>query len=254
MLRWSTPFDGIPASVVMLLWAGLLPAEAGSFDHGAWSGILARHVKEGRVDYEALLRDRGSLDEYLERVAEADLSGCAEAERKAFWINVYNARMVATVLDRWPLESVLDVGRVLGVPTLKAFREKHRLARSLRSLDDVEHGILRKSYRDARVHAALVCASASCPALAPEAYLAEALDAQLDRAMDGFLRDPTRNRIFEDPPRLSKIFDWYAKDFKAEGGSVWGYVLGRLAPEERARVPGSANPEYLDYDWSLNGR
>ena len=159
--------------------------------------------------------------------------------------------MIATVLDNWPIESVLDIGRIIVVPTLKAFREKHRIAGADRSLDAIEHKILRMHFNDVRIHAALVCASISCPVLAPEAYRPESLDDQLDRAMDRFLRDPSRNRIFDDPPRLSKIFDWYEDDFESDGG-VWAYVLGRLDATERARVKTVGKLEFMDYDWSLN--
>ncbi|WP_317196161.1 DUF547 domain-containing protein [Hymenobacter siberiensis] len=48
------------------------------------------------------------------------------------------------------------------------------------SLDNIEHGTLRKQYDDPRIHFALVCASMSCARLRNEPYTAARLDAQLD--------------------------------------------------------------------------
>ena len=163
---------------------------------------------------------------------------------------MYNAHMVAIILDHWPVDSVQDIGRLI-VPTMQAFRIDVQVAGGRRSLNDIEHKILRPNFGDPRIHAAINCASFSCPELAPEAYVASRLDTQLDAAMRAFLLDPQRNRVFDAPPRLSKIFDWFSEDF---GDSVWAYVRGQLTPEERARTQAGAKPKYLDYDWSLNGR
>lgn len=247
---------GIPAVSAAEMSAAAVDSGtvAAGFDHGPWDRLLRDHVRMGRVDYVGLLRDRSTLDVYLARVGQADPAAWPPDERKAFWINVYNARMVASVLDHWPLESVLDVGRIpiLGIPTLRIFREKHDIAGTGRSLDDIEHGILRAEFADPRIHAALVCASRSCPALPSGAFAPARLDAQLDAAMRGFLQDERRNRIFEKPPRLSKIFDWYADDFRIGDGTVWDYVRGWLDDSQRRRYPEKTDVEYLSYDWSLN--
>ena len=44
----------------------------------------------------------------------------------------------------------------------------------------LEHRILRREFPDARIHAAINCASGSCPTLQPRAFRPESLDAQLD--------------------------------------------------------------------------
>ena len=58
------------------------------------------------------------------------------------------------------------------------------------SLDNIEHGTLRKKYNDPRIHFALVCASISCPRLRNEAYMADKLDAQLDDQGQGIPDQP----------------------------------------------------------------
>jgi len=125
--------------------------------------------------------------------------------------------------------------------------------------------MLRKEgvYEEPRVHVAVVCASIGCPMLRNQPFVAERLDAELEDAMRRFLSDRTRNRY--DPAtgklQVSKIFDWYGKDFEHgwHGYSSVKATLARYAdlladrPEDRAAIRAQrADVEFLDYDWSLN--
>jgi len=244
----------VPADGAAPVVAGAVGLAAGErFDHGEWDALLRAHVHHGLVDYEGFLADRGRLDAYLARVAAADIRDWPEPELKAFWINAYNAIMIGSVLDAWPVDSVLHIHRILGlVPTGGVFRERHTVARLPRSLDDLEHHILRARYQDPRIHAALNCASMSCPVLQPWAYEGSRLNDQLDTVMREFVLDPERNRLDHRPPQLSSIFSWYGEDFEAAAGSVWAYVLEWVTPQRRASLPAQANPGFLSYDWSLN--
>ena len=105
------------------------------------------------------------------------------------------------------------------------------------------------------MHAAVNCASVSCPALLDRAFTGKQLDAQLDAQVKGWLADTSRNRFEpgENRVRLSKIFDWFEDDFERDGGSVIGWIR-RYAPAERQEWLGTAKIKikYLDYDWDLN--
>ena len=49
------------------------------------------------------------------------------------------------------------------------------------SLNQIEHDELRKKWDEPAVHACIVCASASCPDLRPEAFVASKLREQVSR-------------------------------------------------------------------------
>jgi hypothetical protein len=227
-------------------------ARAGVFSHAAFDTVLARHVVRDRVDYGRLARDRGPLDRYLAAAARANPESWPRNEQIAFWVNVYNARVLEGVLRRPGLESVLDAGKIVGVPTMHFFREKRLTAGRQLSLNDIEHRILRRRFAEPRVHFVLNCASASCPVLPPHPLTSDRLDAQLERAAARFLTDRTRNRI--DPERgleLSSIFSWYQSDFRRSAGSVQAFVA-RHWPGQ-LRLAAGIPIRYLPYDWSLNG-
>lgn len=229
--------------------------------HDTYSTILARRVHDGWVDYAGLAHDdRKALDGYLSQLSAVTrpcLDSLSRADRFAFWINAYNANTLRLILDHYPVASIRSIGWLPGA----AFRDPFIAMPGLRSepysLNDLEHGVLRPEFRDARVHFAIVCASKSCPALRSEAYRGADLDRQLDNQAHRFLADATKNtatgttRVL----RLSEIFKWFAEDFERDGGSVAGYVR-RFGPKTMADVASERDVkiEFLEYDWSLNGK
>ncbi|MCZ6541330.1 MAG: DUF547 domain-containing protein, partial [Nitrospinae bacterium] len=122
------------------------------------------------------------------------------------------------------------------------------------TLNEIEHEIIRKM-GDPRIHAAIVCASVSCPDLRKEAYTKEHLDAQLNDQLRRFLANRGKGlQINHKNGRilLSKIFDWFEDDFEPKGGVL--PFLARYAPEpDRSLLKnGDADVSYLDYNWDLN--
>ncbi len=231
---------------------GCTGACAEGFSHAALDTALRRHLHDGRVDYGGLARDRGPLERYLASTLAARPDTWSREEQIAFWVNVYNARVLDGVIRRRGLGSVLDVGKTLGVPTLGFFRETFRVAGWRLSLNDIEHGILRTRYHEPRIHFVLNCASASCPALPEHPLTADGLDIQLERATQQFLTNRDRNRI--DPTgklEVSSIFKWYGGDFKAAAGSIQAFIEKHWPRSERFAP--NLPIRFIDYDWSLNG-
>ncbi len=237
--------------------------EAGTFDHShaAWTRLLGRFVRDGSVDYAGLRAGTDDLRSYLaslEAVRPAAYEAWSRSERLAFWINAYNAYTVRLILEHYPVESIKDIGSLFKSPFSKVFIPLRGLRGRDLSLEDIEHGILRKELREPRIHFAIVCASKGCPALRAEAYRAADLERQLDEAARGFLRDPMKNRIdlASRTLALSPIFKWFREDFEGASGSLPEFVA-RLVDEPTSRAlreGGRFRIEFLDYDWTLNGR
>lgn len=258
------------AALLLSLSAQAAPA-AFDHQHRAWTALLSRHAQWNTagtttaVDYAGFAHDRKALDAYLETLAAVPKAGFERwswPQRQAFLINAYNAATVQLVLTRYPkLKSIKDLGGLLSSPWKREFVP---LLGKTRSLDDIEHGLLRGApeYRDPRIHFAVNCASIGCPALRPEAYTAQALDAQLQDQTRRFLRDRSRNRLDaasngELTLALSSIFDWYGDDFKGMGG-VTAFVarhaeaIDASPAQVQALRSGQARLRFLDYDWALN--
>lgn len=229
--------------------------------HAAWTRILQRYVHDGVVDYAGLKREgEADLNDYLrslESICRGHYDTWTREQKLAFWIDAYNAYTVRLILDHYPLKSI----RSIGILPLAAFRERFIPLQNLRSkmlsLNDIENDILRKEFSEPRIHFSIVCASKSCPKLRSEAYRAQDLEQQLEDAARGFARDPSRNH-FDAASRtlfLSSIFKWFREDFERTAKTVPEFVA-RYADDTTANAicaPG-VRVEFLDYDWSLNGR
>jgi len=235
-----------------------------SFDqeHTEWSRLLGAYVHDGSVDYAGLARrDLPVLDRYLrslESVCSRHYETWTREQKLAFWINAYNAYTVQLILNHAPLESIRSIGFLPGA----AFRESFIPLQSLRgevlSLSDIEHEILRKEFREPRIHFAIVCASKSCPALRSQAYRASMLDSQLSEAARAFVSDSSKNH-FDAASRtlhLSPIFGWFREDFERAPQTLTAFVARYAEPGTAAALSSAASVriEFLDYDWSLNGR
>jgi hypothetical protein len=217
--------------------------------HRAWDHIVGAYVRDGSVDYPAIQKDR-SFMEYLDQLDRVDPNGLSREDRLAFWINAYNAFAIKGILDG------LTPRPYFGWYQYFEGKE-YRVGGQRLNLSNLEHQVIRKQFREPRIHFAIVCASASCPMLQPASYRGVELDQQLEQAARMFINDPSRNRF--DRARkvalLSKIFDWFEEDFVIAAGSLLAYVSHYVDDPELARELTSVpyHVEYLEYDWSLNG-
>jgi hypothetical protein len=237
------------------------------FDHShkLWTEVLAAHVREDAFDYKSLKEDHAKLDTYLgslEAVMPEEFASWKRKQRFAFWIDAYNAYTVKRVVDAYPIASIKDLGDDKKSIWDQEFIPLGRLwpeagDRKL-TLNEVENKILRPRFKDARIHAAVNCASRSCPPLLEEAFVADRLDTQLDTQVERWLADSERNLFDRKGNRLlvSKIFDWFKDDFVRDAGSVQAWIAARAPEEEREWLESAMDLkiEYLDYSWRLNER
>ncbi len=252
----------LPLFLLTLLIGGRAVAtgdghEPVTFDHSAFSKLLGETVTDGRVDYVALKKKRTRLDAYLSTLADAKPERMAKDGALAFWINAYNAFTLKLIVLNYPAKkSITDIP--------DAWKQKAwRVAGKKRSLDEIEHEIIRKRFKEPRVHFVLVCASISCPDLPPRAFAGDDLNVRLTEATRRFLSDPGKGAkvvLAEGKPpvlRLSMIFKWFAADFTAGSGSVLDFVLPYLPTAARRGLrprKDEVKISYLEYDWSLNAR
>jgi hypothetical protein len=232
---------------------------AAGFDEARYAALLSRHTQSvtdtagTRVDYKTL---QSSPDWRLlvASLAASDPTRLSSRHEKlAFWINAYNVLAIDVVLGCYPVASIKDCGSFF---TSVWRRDAGRIGGRSVTLDEIEHEILRPM-GDPRIHAAIVCASTSCPSLQREPFRAADVDAQLDAAMRRFLANPHKGLAIDRAAgrvRLSAIFDWFDEDF---GGSKT--VVERITPfaaepdrawlEQRGR---KARISFFDYSWALN--
>ncbi len=223
--------------------------------HTIWSGLLDTHVDKGVVDYLGLKKDEKILDAYLDVLDTTDPSKLQEKDRLALYINAYNAYTVKLILDNFkdgvPIKSIKKIGGLFSGPWKIAFC---RIGGKVYTLDNIEHDIIRPLFKDSRVHAAVNCASKSCPPLISTAYEGAILDDQLDKNAVAFVNNRYYNKFDGDTLYVSKIFKWFAEDFNDDIIQFFKkYARGEMK-KKLETTSDKVKIKYMDYDWSINGK
>jgi len=202
------------------------------------------NVKLALVDYQTL-KENGKLEAAYQQLSSFPVKNLSNKDEKlAFYINAYNILALKTVIDHWPLDSIKDDGSLLSPVWGKPAGS---IDGKTVSLDDIENKILRPM-GEPRIHFAIVCASVSCPDLRNTPYTASKLNAQLDEQVQKFLTNADKGlRVGDKDIQISKIFDWFGKDFKPAGG-VEAFIR-----RYRSDLPELPLKEDINYDWNVNG-
>lgn len=221
-------------------------------DHSSFDRLLKKHVNEkGLVNYKGFKADEKEFNQYLALLSKnPPAASWSKNEQMAYWINAYNAYTIRLVLNYYPVKSIKDIGSSIQIPfvTTPWAAKFFSIGGEKMSLDNIEHGTLRKKYDDPRIHFALVCASRSCAQLRNEAYTAAKLESQLDDQGRDFVNDPAKNNIAPGKVQLSKYFDWYKSDWTKNGQSVAKWINRYSKTKIDAQTPVT----FLDYNWKLN--
>jgi hypothetical protein len=247
---------------------------ASGFAHDLFENPLRKYVDgNGDVDFDRWHQnaaDRSLLDSYLAAVGSFSPEATPDrfpkkSDELAYWMYGYNAYVIKSVLDHWPIESVTDVkAPIEAVKGLGFFyRQRFRFGGAALSLYKVENQKIRKAFHDPRIHFVLYCASASCPVLRPELPTGDELEILLQEATVTFVSDPKNVRVDHGNRQivLSAIFEMYKGDFLRE-------LTRRAVPSERGVIDYVANVApatlqtelktasayeviFADYDWSI---
>lgn len=229
----------------------LLPTGKAFLPHAnpsPWNAILRTDVNQQHLVNYAKLKKQGwrELQDYVASIGQTSSKPLSRAEREALLINAYNAMTVEWIVENYPTKSIWD--------TLRPFKARRfRLGGQSVSLDEIEMRL--RNMKDPRIHAAIVCASRSCPPLRREAYVASRLNQQLNSNVREWLANPSLNRFYPSKHEalISPIFKWYRKDFDSYPGGLRGFLL-KFGPPEAVQMlrQGKFTVHYLTYNWGLN--
>ena len=207
--------------------------------HAAFDALLSKNVRaDGKVNYKNFQADKVALDGYIKTLSDnVPQDSWSKNDKMAYWINAYNALTIKTIVSNYPLSKItdLDGGKTWDV-------KRFTLGGKKMSLNDIENTILRPM-GDARIHFAINCAAKSCPPILNKAFTAANLNDLLEMRTKSFINS-SANTLKTNEIKVSKVFDWYGKDF----GNVAVFV-GKYA---KTKVAATAKVSFGEYDWQLN--
>ncbi len=217
-----------------------------------WQHILATYVtSDGGFHYEALLAspdDLRILNHELERVARWSAAHHLEREAKlAFLINAYNAYMLQSVVELWPVRSVLEEDGFFD-------GREHVVGGISMTLNTLHSEYIRAAFDEPRIHFLVSCAGTGCPWLSNTVVTAENLEELLADQASSFVQQTTVVDRDGSSVQVSKIFDWFAEDFEASGG-VRAFLVANLEGDDASFVAEETTTiGFAEFDWATNAR
>lgn len=229
--------------IILLTFSSLCYGQKSKFDdqtHQQFNNLLQKYVTStGSVNYLGLKQDEKTLDKYLNELSKniPDNSSSRNASL-AYWINTYNAFTLKLILDNYPLKSITDLnnGKPWDVKWITLANKKY-------SLNNIENDIIRPVYKDARIHFVLNCAAISCPPLLNKAFTSNNLEEFMEASTRSFINSQA-NDLSSTKIKISKVFDWYKKDF--------GDVTAFISKYSKTKINTNALISYKEYNWNLN--
>ena len=263
----------LPGLVVLVCCAAATPAAQESADarRKAFDQILDANVRDGLVYYRALKLERAKLDGYLNLLAATEADKLSSNEQIAFWLNAYNALVLRTVIDHYPIQGRSGDYPAKSIRQISGAFERlpHKVGGRTLTLDQIEQTVL-PGFKDPRVYLALGRGAMGSGRLRSEAFNPAEIERQLTEVAQECLSriecvhiDRGANKM-----NVSSIFSWREKEFSASYGDKAPAPFARRSPIERAVLallePRLLTTEkevlekntfqmaYIPFDWALN--
>lgn len=233
--------------------------------------LLDLYVRNGDVYYRALKSDRAKLDGYVNLIGAASVDKLSREDQIAFWINAYNALVLRTVIDHYPIQGHAADYPQKSIRQIPGAFEKtqHRVAGRMVTLDQIEKDEL-SGFHDPRVYFALGRGAIGSGRLRSEAFAGPRLEEQLAETEAECVSrgqciqvDVAAGKVFASP-----IFSWREQEFTAAYAEKAPPAVGNRSPIERAIIafvyPRLLNAEkdlvakdafqvsFKPFDWTLN--
>ena len=265
-VRWA----GFGLTLVIGVWC-LTPGPVGAQARSdrVFDQILDQYVRDGLVYYAALRAERRAIDRHVESLEErpAGFDAWSEARRLAYWLNGYNALVLRTVIDHYPIRGMsaeFPENSIMQIPGVYSGRE-HRIAGRRLTLQAIEDELV-AAFGDPRAHLALGCGAVGSPRLRSEAFRDDRLEAQLQAVVADFATTPHHVTLDRagDEVVVSAVLGWRVTEFATLAGAdltgrspieraLVALISPALFPSEREFLARNTfHLRYRDFDWRLN--
>ena len=190
-------------------------ANAQNINYSEYDRLTRKYVDgRGLVNYNGLKSELPALKSFIDQISEVSPESHPQqfkdgGEQLRYWMTAYNAWVLYIAASEYPAKNAL--WNFIGL-----FRNRDiKLGGKQTGLEHLEHGIIRRVYKEPRIHFYINCAAFSCPALWQGAIPENKTWDVLEQSAKRFIND-TKHVKYDPASKtlyLSKIFDWFSSDF-----------------------------------------
>jgi hypothetical protein len=239
--------------------------------HRPLDQILDTNVRDGLVYYRALKSERGRLDRYVAslNVPAATYQGWSKPRQIAFWVNAYNAVILQTVINHYPIRSRSTSYPANSIRQIPGYEQAPvRVAGRSVTLERIEKTIL-PEFKEPRLYLALGRGAVGSGRLRSEAYTGDRLEKQLSNIQLEFVQDRQMLRVdrLTNQMSVTPILSWREQEFVAAYDkadprfaerspierAILTFIKPGLLPLEKEFVQQNAfKVAFHEFDWRLN--
>jgi hypothetical protein len=242
--------------------------------HLTFDELLDENVRDGLVYYKALQANRGRLSRYIASLNSSAVVSAypkwSDDQKKAFWLNAYNALVMQTVINHYPIRGTSKNYPTDSIRQIPGAFEKttHTIAGKPLTLDQIETTVLAE-LDDPRVYLALGRGAIGSGRLRSEAFSTKGVDKQLAQTKAQFAVTPrwAKVNMLAGKVSISPILSWRSAKFIEEYADdsfdlpkrepLERAVIGFLRPhlngaEEEFIMKNTFQLDYEPFDWRLN--
>ncbi|MCC5792199.1 MAG: DUF547 domain-containing protein [Legionellaceae bacterium] len=243
-----------------VIWQVNNPLSTETIDHQLWAQFLQKNLVQSpdgihRIDYARLQEaDKAALESYLQYLSTIDIDRYNRREQLAFWLNMYNALMLNTIAEYYPVKSSKMINISPGLFSVgpwgaNLIRVKgHHL-----TLDEIHNKIIRPIWNDPRTHYALNNGAIGAPNLQPQPYRGDDIEVQLNQAALSYVNALRAVQVIEGSLVVSKVYKWYMDDFGGNEQTIIGHIHNFAQEPLRSQLKHINNISTYVYNWHLNG-
>lgn len=240
-------------------WQVYNPLSQDSIAHQEWQDFLTHCVITNReginlVDYPHLTKnDLNTLKQYISRMSKIHIVNYNRNEQLAFWLNLYNALVVKTIFDFYPIASVQDINISPGLFSVGPWGANLITIEGTElSLDDIQNRIIRPIWNDPRTHYALNDGAIGGANLSKKAFQGATVNEQLNTLASSYVNSLRGVQIIDGKLIVSKIYDWYMDDFGGDEMTLINHISRYAKPPLKKDLQHINTINSYVYNWHLN--
>lgn len=258
MVAQTSQIEAAPSKKLDARWTAYSQEEKLTIDNQVWQTFLDKYLvyddlNQTYMSYAKVTQqDKTALNDYVDYLSSLLPSDLTQKQQMAYWINLYNAKTIALILDNYPVSSIRKLGDSWFKPG--PWDDKVLIIADIKvTLNDIEHRILRPIYEQANLHYGLSCASLGCPNLNATVFTSENAQTLLAVSARDYINH-SRGVRFNDEGELvlSSIYKWYKEDFGTSYIDLLTHLIGYSEKPLGDKLRAYNGKVKYQYNWGLN--